>query len=131
MFWDLKGDLKQSLTLRATARSSASAKMMLAPFPPNSSVTRFKVSEAAREIALPARVEPVNEIISMSGWTDLKTWCLMRRSGYNVGGWVQAVADTVAVAVDEVENSSGHTWRRNGRSAQRGHLRAQKAVRRV
>ena len=57
-------------TPRSTARSSASAKITLAPLPPSSSVTRFSVSAAALEMARPARVDPVKEIISTSGWLD-------------------------------------------------------------
>ena len=44
---------------------------MFAPLPPNSNVTRFTVSEAALEISAPARVEPVNDIISMSLCDDI------------------------------------------------------------
>ena len=43
---------------------------MFAPLPPSSNDTRFKVSAAAFEIAIPARVDPVKEIISTSGCTE-------------------------------------------------------------
>ena len=57
-------------TERATAFSSASAKTKLAPLPPSSRHTRLSVPAAATEIALPARVEPVKEIISTSSWVE-------------------------------------------------------------
>ena len=57
-------------TDRSTALSSASANKRFAPLPPNSSATRFNVSAAAFEMALPARVDPVKEIISTSGCTE-------------------------------------------------------------
>mmetsp|Transcript_13748 Transcript_13748/g.22067 ORF Transcript_13748/g.22067 Transcript_13748/m.22067 type:complete len:208 (+) Transcript_13748:545-1168(+) len=60
----------QWITPRLTAFSSASAKMMLAPLPPSSRLTRFNVSAAALEMAMPARVEPVKDTMSTSGWAD-------------------------------------------------------------
>ena len=60
----------QCSTPRLTALASASLKMILAPLPPNSNVTRFRLSAAALEIAVPARVEPVKDTISTSGWFD-------------------------------------------------------------
>ena len=62
--------LKQWRTPRVTAFASASAKMMFAPLPPSSSVTRLIVSAALLVISLPARVEPVKLTISTSGWTE-------------------------------------------------------------
>ena len=59
--------LKQRVAPRLTALSSASAKMMFAPLPPNSRLTRLMVSAAAIEISRPARVEPVKLIMSTSG----------------------------------------------------------------
>ena len=50
--------------------SSASAKITFAPLPPSSSATFLRLSAAALEIAIPARVEPVKLIISTSGWVD-------------------------------------------------------------
>ena len=58
--------------------------MMLGDFPPSSCATRLTVSAAARATAMPARVEPVNDTMSMSG---------MRR---------ERLADRRAVAVDHV-----------------------------
>ena len=63
--------MKTCIVPRFTAFSSASANTMFAPLPPNSNVTRFTVSEAALEISAPARVEPVNDIISMSLCDDI------------------------------------------------------------
>ena len=54
-------------TPRLTAFSSASAKMRLAPLPPSSRWTFFRVSAAFFEIAMPARVEPVKLMMSTSG----------------------------------------------------------------
>ena len=44
---------------------------MLGDLPPSSSVTRLTVSDAALVTATPARVEPVNDIMSMPGWRDI------------------------------------------------------------
>ncbi len=44
---------------------------MLGDLPPSSSATRLTVSAAAFCTATPARVEPVNDIMSMSGWRDM------------------------------------------------------------
>ena len=41
---------------------------MLADLPPSSCDTRFTVSAAALATRMPARVEPVNDIMSTSGW---------------------------------------------------------------
>ena len=41
--------------------------MIFGDLPPNSSVTRFNVSDACRIICLPTGVEPVNAILSTSG----------------------------------------------------------------
>src|SRR6185312_9159194 len=46
---------------------SASSRMTFADLPPSSSDTRLTVSEAAFETWIPARVEPVNDIMSMPG----------------------------------------------------------------
>ena len=40
---------------------------MLGDFPPNSSVTRFKLSAAVRAIPRPTAVDPVNAILATSG----------------------------------------------------------------
>ena len=53
-----------------TALSSASAKTTFAPLPPSSSATFFSVSAAALVIAIPARVEPVKDTMSTSGWVE-------------------------------------------------------------
>lgn len=79
--------------------------MRLAPFPPNSSVTRFKVSAAARDIDLPARVEPVKEIMSTSGWVDLQQLYFEGKLGCSGRDCEQAMANPAAIAVDEVENA--------------------------
>ncbi len=51
----------------ACARSTSSSRIV-GDLPPNSSVTRLKLSAALRRIALPVFVEPVNEIFATSGW---------------------------------------------------------------
>jgi hypothetical protein len=56
--------------LTVLARST-SPKTMLGDLPPSSSVTRLTVSADALVTAMPARVEPVNDIMSMSGWADM------------------------------------------------------------
>src|ERR1700722_16305610 len=59
---------KQGPTLSLTASSrSASARMMLADFPPSSCVTRLIVGAAAKATATPALVDPVKETMAMSG----------------------------------------------------------------
>ena len=50
-----------------TASSGALAKIIFAPLPPNSRLTRFKVLAAALEMAMPARDEPVKLTMSTSG----------------------------------------------------------------
>src|SRR6056297_3370631 len=61
-----------SCTEAATRSSiSQSAKTRLGDFPPSSSVTRLTVSAAFLVIEIPARVEPVNDIIWISGWLDM------------------------------------------------------------
>jgi hypothetical protein len=45
--------------------------MMLADLPPSSSATRLTVLAATSETRLPARVEPVKEIMSTSGWATI------------------------------------------------------------
>src|ERR1700678_1944541 len=49
---------------------SASSRTMLADLPPSSCDTRLTVSAAAFATAMPARVEPVNDIMSMPGCDD-------------------------------------------------------------
>src|SRR2546428_789294 len=53
---------------RTAALRSASAKMMLGLLPPSSRVTRLFVSAAIFMICRPTSVDPVNEILSTSGW---------------------------------------------------------------
>ena len=56
-------------TSRATtAARSASSRTMLADLPPSSCATRFTVGAARRATSMPARVEPVNDTMSTSGW---------------------------------------------------------------
>ncbi len=50
---------------------SQSANTRLGDLPPSSSVTRFTVSAASRVTAVPARVEPVKDIIWISQWRDI------------------------------------------------------------
>ena len=65
---------KQALTPFFTARSkSASGRMMLADLPPSSCDTRLTVFAAVSATMMPARVEPVNDTISTSGWPAM-TW---------------------------------------------------------
>ncbi len=45
--------------------------MMFAPLPPSSSATRLTLAAATAAMRCPARVEPVNEIMSMSGWAEI------------------------------------------------------------
>src|SRR6218665_593927 len=47
---------------------SASARMMFGDLPPSSWCTRLTVWAALRATSMPARVEPVNDTMSMSGW---------------------------------------------------------------
>src|SRR3546814_16129122 len=64
--------LKQCAALAATCFGrSASANTMFGDLPPSSRVTRLTVSAAALVTAVPARVEPVNDIMSMPGWRDI------------------------------------------------------------
>ena len=64
--------MKQLCTPCATALlKSASSRMMLADLPPSSCATRFTVSAEDFATIIPARVEPVNDIMSMSGWRDI------------------------------------------------------------
>mmetsp|Transcript_21663 Transcript_21663/g.33586 ORF Transcript_21663/g.33586 Transcript_21663/m.33586 type:complete len:264 (+) Transcript_21663:636-1427(+) len=52
-----------------SSRSSpTSAKTTAAPFPPSSRLIFLKVSAPARETAAPARVDPVKDTMSTSGW---------------------------------------------------------------
>ena len=45
-----------------------SSRTMLGLLPPSSWVTRFTVGAASLATSTPARVEPVNDTMSMSGW---------------------------------------------------------------
>ena len=55
-----------------TARAkSASSRMMLGLLPPSSWWTRLTVGAAFLATSMPARVEPVNETMSTSGWLDI------------------------------------------------------------
>ena len=61
--------LKQWRVPPATAFSkSASSRLMFADLPPSSCVTRLTVGAARVATSMPARVEPVNEIMSRPGW---------------------------------------------------------------
>ena len=53
------------------AAKSASSSTMFADLPPSSCVTRFTVGAAARATSMPARVEPVNETMSISGCAEM------------------------------------------------------------
>ena len=44
---------------------------MLADLPPSSSATRFSDCDATSATRLPARVEPVNDTMSTSGWAAI------------------------------------------------------------
>ena len=50
---------------------SASSRITLADLPPSSSATRLTVSAATWVTRLPARVEPVNDTMSTSGWAAM------------------------------------------------------------
>ena len=52
---------------------SASSRMMFGDLPPSSWLTRFTVAAARRATSVPARVEPVNEIMSRSGCSLIAT----------------------------------------------------------
>jgi hypothetical protein len=52
------------------AATSASSRMMFALLPPSSCVTRLTVGAAACATATPARVEPVNDTMSIPGCDD-------------------------------------------------------------
>ena len=52
-------------TLSAKAESSST---MFGLLPPSSCATRLTVGAALRATSMPARVEPVNDTMSMSGW---------------------------------------------------------------
>jgi hypothetical protein len=60
---------KAAATPSETARSrSASGRITFGDLPPSSCATRLTVGAAASATATPARVEPVIEIMSTSGW---------------------------------------------------------------
>ncbi len=50
---------------------SASSRTMFGDLPPSSCATRFTVSAAAFATRMPARVEPVKETMSISGWLEI------------------------------------------------------------
>ena len=50
---------------------SASSSTMLADLPPNSWATRLTLGAAAWATWMPARVEPVNDTMSMPGWPEM------------------------------------------------------------
>src|SRR6266853_3045788 len=63
---------KHDCTPSLTALSkSASCKRMLADLPPSSCVTRFTVGAAAEATTIPARVDPVKEIMATSGCEEI------------------------------------------------------------
>src|SRR5208337_4067222 len=63
---------KQARTpARTAAGKSASGKMMFGDLPPSSCATRLTVSAAALATLTPARVEPVNDTMSASGWAAM------------------------------------------------------------
>ena len=83
--------VKQLRTPASTARlRSASSRMMFGDLPPSSCATRLTVSAAALATCVPARVEPVNETMSMPGCDAI------------------AGADRRPVAVDQVEHARRH-----------------------
>ena len=64
--------MKQLCTPAATALlKSASSRMILADLPPSSCATRLTVSAELLATAIPARVDPVNDIISISACCDM------------------------------------------------------------
>ncbi len=65
--WPLFMKPAWTASFTAVARS-ASSRITTGDLPPSSSVTRLQVSAAARRICLPTAVDPVNEILAMSGW---------------------------------------------------------------
>ena len=52
---------------------SSSSSTMFGLLPPSSWVTRFTVAAAFLATSMPARVDPVNDTMSMSGWLDSAT----------------------------------------------------------
>ena len=56
-----------AVTLLAKSSSSST---MLGLLPPSSCVTRLTVGAAFLATSMPARVDPVNDTMSMSGWLD-------------------------------------------------------------
>src|SRR6202012_2521668 len=50
---------------------SASSRMMFGLLPPSSWATRLTVAAALRATSTPARVEPVNDTMSMPGWLEI------------------------------------------------------------
>ena len=79
--------------------------MMLGDLPPSSWWTRFTVSAAFLATRMPARVEPVKLIMSMSG--------MLGERG----------ADAGAVALDEVEDARRHAGRVHHLGEDRGRAR--------
>ena len=64
--------MKQLLTPAFTASSTgASGRMMNGDLPPSSRVTFFTVCAPSSATRLPARVDPVNDTMSTSGWAAI------------------------------------------------------------
>jgi hypothetical protein len=59
-----------AMSREITLAKSASSRMMFADLPPSSCATRLTVGAAARATSTPARVEPVNDTMSTSGWAE-------------------------------------------------------------
>ena len=55
----------------AFCRSASSRITIAGDLPPSSSATRLTVCDATSLTRLPARVDPVNEIMSMPGWAAI------------------------------------------------------------
>jgi hypothetical protein len=63
---------KPAATIPSTASAmSASSNTMTGALPPSSRCTRFRSEEAAFATAMPARTEPVIEIIAGVGWSTI------------------------------------------------------------
>src|SRR5580700_10298907 len=66
-----------AMSRATTASRSASSRMMLADLPPSSWAMRLTVGAATLATSMPARVDPVNDSMSMSGWADMQAPTLM------------------------------------------------------
>src|SRR5258708_37876924 len=66
-----------AMSRETTALKSASSRMMLADLPPSSWATRLTVGAAARATSMPARVDPVNDSLSLSGRAERQAPTLM------------------------------------------------------